>query len=127
MYQKRIFLIEDNLHIEFMERLFKQHRQKYELVTVLDLSDEGIFKKELPEGYDVYWMHSSSTEFDAIDKIRREQPWSKIIMRTGTVEKKIVQKFMDDHKIDGMIDKFKGTDERTVLNKLYGLGIDLIN
>src|SRR3989338_7318139 len=73
MIKKRIFILEDLLKTKFMEDLFKKssNGELYELVIEPDLSDERVYKRHLPENYDVYWLHSSSTEFEAIDEVRK--------------------------------------------------------
>ena len=76
MIEKRVCLVEDHLHLSFMEDLFSRNldRDKYELTGYTDLSDEKVYKRHLPKGFDVYWIHSSSTEFEAINEIKEEQP-----------------------------------------------------
>lgn len=128
MEDKRIFLIEDILQKQFMEDLFKRHSNKgqYELVTALDLSDEGIYKRHLPEGYDIYWLHSSSTEFDAIDEIKNKQPWSKIVVRTAVKEVEAVNSYLRRNRIDRTISNLDGLNQEVILKVLASVGINIL-
>jgi len=86
MTNKRIFVIEDVLELKSIENLFKRNlrKEEYELVTRADLSDEKVFMQHFPEGYDIYWFHTSAIEEEAIDELKIKQPWSKLIARVRT-------------------------------------------
>lgn len=44
------------------------------------LEDKARFDRHLPQGYDGYWLHYSQTSLEAIEELKKEQPWSPIIV-----------------------------------------------
>ncbi len=79
----RICVIEDELMSELIRRLFHENKE-HELIFYLDLSDERVYQRHLPEDYDLYWFHISAIENEAMEEIRKKQPWSKLIARTNS-------------------------------------------
>lgn len=131
MNSKRIFVVEDHLELHLMERVFKQHVRpsEYELVTVLDLSDERVYRRELPEGYDIYWVHISAVEDEALRIVKEKQPWSKLVIRSNQVHTDgagIHLYFVNNLKADRVISKNNGTNERFILETLKDMGVELI-
>lgn len=82
-YKMRICIIEDEFMSELIRQLFQENKE-HELIFYPDLSDEKVYKRHLPEGYDLYWFHISAIEDEAIREIKENQPWSKLIARTNS-------------------------------------------
>jgi len=125
---KRICLVEDVRELDFMQDLFKRHTRKgeYEIGCYPDLSHEKVYRKYLPENHDFYWLHSSTVEFDAINKIKEEQPWSKIVVRTSVKEISTVNSYLRENKIDKVLSSLDGLNEKKVIEILKDVGIELI-
>lgn len=131
MISKRIFVVEDYLELQLMERLFKGHIRpnEYEIVTILDLSDEKVYRRDLPEGYDVYWVHISAVEDEALKELKGKQPWSKLIIRSNDIHtpgSKMHLYYTNELKVDRVISRNRGTNERFVLETLKDMGVELI-
>ncbi len=127
MINKRILVIEDVCELQLIEELFNRHSKKgeYELTTIPDLSDEGVYQRHLPEDYDVYWLHSSAVEFEAINEIREKQPWSKIVVRTAEKEKEVVRSYLRNNGIDKVISQKDGSNKKLIVEILKEVGVYL--
>ena len=128
MIEKRILIIEDILQLKFMEDLFRRslNGEKYELRTLPDLSDEGFYRGDLPEDYDVYWLHSSAIEFGVIEQVRRNQPWSKVVVRSGVAESIYAYNLLMRNVADVVISHNEGLNEGKIIQILNGLGIEIL-
>ena len=91
MVRKRIFILEseiiDNIIKEDLERFAENGEIE---VTTSTLVSE--FKRHLPKNYDLYMLHAGRTEIDAIQELKREQPWSKIFVR-DSMKENIMKKY----------------------------------
>lgn len=122
--KKKIFVIEDYRQLEFMRELLS-NKQEYELTCEADLSDDRVFKRHLPEDYDLYWLHGPAVDLGAIPELREKQPWSKIVVRnSGGGEASLAESYLREHKIDLIISRQSGLNEGLVLNILQNLWID---
>tara|TARA_Y100000034_G_scaffold22715_1_gene26190 strand:+ start:62 stop:469 length:408 start_codon:yes stop_codon:yes gene_type:complete len=127
MIERKILIVEDILELNFMKDLFRRNlnRKEYRLDTLPDLSEERYFIPHLPEGYDVYWLHTTPVEFSAITEIRKKQPWSKIILRNSMRESVYAYNFLKNHKVDFVISKDEGLNEQKVIQILNEVGINI--
>lgn len=128
MIEKRILLVEDIGQLEFMEDLFRRNLNSglYELRTIPDLSDERVYIRHLLRDYDVYWLHSSAVEFEAMDEIKEKQPWSKIVVRTSMAESKYAYNYLKRKRVDFVISNNEGLDEERIIQILNKFGIEIV-
>jgi len=81
---KRVFVLEDK---KFSDTI-RGDLEFYARVSPLIVSStsKSEFRRHLPEGYDLYLLHISNTELEAIEELRSNQPESKIFIRTSIRE-----------------------------------------
>ncbi|MBS3072606.1 hypothetical protein J4477_02110 [Candidatus Pacearchaeota archaeon] len=131
MIVKRVLAIEDHLELSLMQRLFEMHirPKEYELVTYPDLSDEKVYKRHLPEGFDIYWVHISAVENEALTEIKEKQPWSTIVIRSNQSPEdslKLHPYFMNTLGVNRVISRHSGVNEKFILETLKEFGVGLI-
>lgn len=128
MKNKKILLVEDILQSEFMEDLFRRNLNKrlYELRCIPDMSDDRYYHKHLPEDYDIYWLYSSAVEWGVIEEVRRNQPWSKVVVRSGVAESKYAYNLLKREIADVVISPDDGLNEEKIIRILKGIGINIL-
>lgn len=129
MVEKRILVMENHLEVEFMKDLFSRslNREKYELKTIQDMSDDRYFREELPEDFDIYWLHISGVQIGTIEKIREAQSWSKFVLRSGGEGETVYAHRLLKRKIaDAVINRYDGLDERRVIQVLGDFGVEIL-
>jgi len=80
MTLKRIFILESEGVPEEIKKNLKLWEKEGSLEFKSSISKTE-YKRHIPEGYDLYLLHISNTEEDAIKELRERQPWSKILIR----------------------------------------------
>jgi hypothetical protein len=80
--RKRIFILETREFPEKIKEDLKLYGYERELSFRSSISKSS-FRKNLPEDFDLYLLHISNTDEEAIEELRRKQSWSKIFIRTS--------------------------------------------
>ena len=86
MANKKVFVLDTEGYVRKIEQTFRKlsNTKNIEMVihddkTRLDYN----FETRLPEDYDVYFVHVPLSSLNALTKLKRSQPWSKVLVRTS--------------------------------------------